>query len=439
MRSPNPRVVARHLAIAALADPWNAVALARRFVASFRPAPHWLADLARALVDRYDAAQAAALDVDTLTDRLHRDALVRDGIARGEIPAPRTAVVDVGPPSLDVPGLPVITTDAELADRLELDAGELVWLADEWSQEARRAEGPLRHYRYRWLARDYGPDRLIEMPKPRLRDAQRFIHQALLRHVPVHAAAQGFVRGRGAIGHARLHTGTAWVVRLDLSQFFCRITRSRVRGVFALLGYDARVAALLAALCTNRVPTQVIEAAPHGAPSWEQRQLLRMPHLPQGAPTSPALANLVAYALDVRLAALATTFGATYSRYADDLTFSHPRWSRAAASRCARTAAVVAAECGFTINPRKTLMMGAQHAQTVTGVVVNRHANLARRDYDRLKAILTNCVRHGPASQNRDGRADFRAWLRGHLAHAQAINPARAGKLVALYARIDWN
>ena len=47
MRSPNPRVVARHLAIAALAGPWNAVALARRFVASFRPAPHWLADLAR--------------------------------------------------------------------------------------------------------------------------------------------------------------------------------------------------------------------------------------------------------------------------------------------------------------------------------------------------------------------------------------------------------
>lgn len=405
----------------------------RRFIARFGRLPSWLYELAQELVARFDVPPP----VEKLARQLADHALLRHAVAYGDLPASLAEPLE--PACLDVPHLPRLGDEAALADWLELDAGELTWLADEWSQEARRHEGPQRHYRYRWLAREYGPDRLIEMPKRRLRDIQRRVHLSLLRHVPVHAAAQGFVRGRSAVDHARLHTGAAWVVRVDLSQFFCRITRARVRGVFALLGYPPRVAALLAALCTNRTPVSVIEAAPHGAPSWELSDLWRIPHLPQGAPTSPALANLVAHALDVRLRALSARLGATYSRYADDLTFSLPRGSRAAASRCARSIAGIAAECGFAVNPRKTLLMGAQHAQTVTGVVVNRHANLARREFDRLKAVLTNCVRHGPASQNHEGRADFGVWLRGHLAHAAAINPARAAKLMALYRRIAWD
>jgi hypothetical protein len=431
MRTPNRRHIARALAVAALAGPWTLPTLTRRLLASFRPAPSWLVDLAQRLVHDHIAAP----DVDTLAARLHDDALVRAALASGEPIAPIAQPVL---PPLVVPGLPALADEAALADWLGLDAGELVWLADAWSQEARRPEGPQRHYRYRWLARDYGSDRLIEMPKRRLRDVQRRIHLSLLRHITVHAAAYGFVRGRSAIDHARRHVGAAWVLRLDLSQFFCHVTRVRVRGVFALLGYAPGVAALLAALATNRVPTPVLDAAPHRVRVWEERQRYLEPHLPQGAPTSPALANAVAFVLDVRLAALATTFGATYSRYADDLTFSHPRWSRTQASRCARMASEIAADCGFVVNPRKTLLMGAQHAQTVTGVVVNRHPNLARRDYDRLKAILTNCVRHGPTSQNREGRADFRAWLRGHVAYAQAVNPLRARKLLALYEAIAW-
>jgi RNA-directed DNA polymerase len=82
--------------------------------------------------------------------------------------------------------------------------------------------------------------------------------------------------------------------------------------------------------------------------------------------------------------------------------------------------------------------MGAHQAQRVTGIIVNRHPNLARTDFDRLKAILCNCVRYGPASQNRAGHADFRAWLTGNLAYASAVNPLRADKLKKLYAQIIW-
>jgi hypothetical protein len=90
------------------------------------------------------------------------------------------------------------------------------------------------------------------------------------------------------------------------------------------------------------------------------------------------------------------------------------------------------------VNPRKTCCFGAHRAQRVTGLVVNRHPNIARADYDRLKAILTRCVRHGPAGENREGRSDFRAWLQGRVAWCASVNPTRGAKLQRLFARIEW-
>ena len=408
----------------------------RRFIASFAPAPPWMFDLAQALIQQHPATD---FSIDALAAIVRHHPILRHGLAGTTPPQRRQSTRPAITPSrLALPSLPVLADLPALAPWLELEPGEMTWLADTFGQETRRPDGPQRHYRYRWLAREYGPDRLIEMPRLRLREVQRRIHTGLLRHVPLHAAAQGFVRGRSALTHARLHVGAAWVLRLDLAQFFCHVTAPRVRGVFELLGYSAPVARMLAALCTNRVPGDVLQSAPH-ALAWSQRQNLREAHLPQGAPTSPALANLVSFGLDVRLAALARKHAATYSRYADDLTFSSSTWTRAAAARCARTASEIAAECGFVVNPRKTLLMGAQHAQVVTGVVVNRHPNLARRDYDRLKAIVHNCLRFGPAAQNHAEHPNFRAWLHGSLAQAAAINPAKTAPLLRDFARIRWD
>ncbi|MCB1512074.1 MAG: hypothetical protein KDJ36_14330, partial [Hyphomicrobiaceae bacterium] len=76
--------------------------------------------------------------------------------------------------------------------------------------------------------------------------------------------------------------------------------------------------------------------------------------------------------------------------------------------------------------------------QSVTGIVVNRHLNIDRRDYDRLKAILTNAIRHGPVSQNRDGHPDWRAHLSGRVGWVAQVNPARGRKLAALFDQIVW-
>jgi hypothetical protein len=214
-----------------------------------------------------------------------------------------------------------------------------------------------------------------------------------------------------------------------------------VTALFRTAGYPEAVALTLAGLCTNSVPFDVWNAPGGPADPFERtrtRRLYHFPHLPQGAPTSPALANLGAFSLDVRLAGLARSAEAEYTRYADDLVFSGGRAFERSVHRFSVHVGAIALEEGFAVNFRKTRVMCQGVRQRVAGVVVNERPNLARPDYDALKATLHNCVRHGPDCQNRDARGDFRAHLAGRIAHVAALNPARAERLRALYERIVW-
>ena len=168
------------------------------------------------------------------------------------------------------------------------------------------------------------------------------------------------------------------------------------------------------------------------------RRLYRQPHLPQGAPTSPALANLAAYRLDARLAGLARAAEANYTRYADDLVFSGGEAFARSIARFPTHVAAIALEEGFAVQHRKTRVMRQGVSQRAAGVVINQKINMPRDDYDRLKAILCNCVRHGPHGQNREGVADFRAHLAGRVAHARRLNPGRGQRLLRLFEQIAW-
>ena len=297
----------------------------------------------------------------------------------------------------------------------------------------------LQHYHYRWVQKRSGGWRLIEIPKERLRLMQRQILRQILDRAPAHAAAHGFRRAHSCVTHAALHIGQRVVIRMDLKDFFPSIPASRIEALFVKLGYSATVAAILGRLCVNRVPAGAFrDARTGGSLLWIERQALKSPHLPQGSPCSPALANLCAYRLDIRLEALAQALGARYSRYADDLVFSGGQELERALDRFHVQVAAIALEEGFKINTRKTRMMRKGVRQQVTGIMVNRHANIARDDYDRLKAILTNCVRHGPQSQNREGRDNYREYLGGNVAHVTMVNRARGEKLQRLYAKIVW-
>jgi RNA-directed DNA polymerase len=130
---------------------------------------------------------------------------------------------------------------------------------------------------------------------------------------------------------------------------------------------------------------------------------------------------------------------ATYTRYADDLAFSGGDDLARTVERLEIRVAAIAIEEGFAVNLRKTRVMRRGARQHLAGVVVNSHPNLARPAFDALKAVLTNCVRHGPGSQNRDGVVDFRAHLAGRVAHAVMMNAARGEKLKRIFEGIVWD
>jgi RNA-directed DNA polymerase len=334
--------------------------------------------------------------------------------------------------------LPALPSSGALAQWLRLRPEELDWFASQWRVEPLPA-AQLQHYHYRWVPKRSGGLRLIEIPKQRLRAIQTTILRNLLDRVPAHRAAHGFRRGHSCLTHAALHTGQRVVIRMDLKDFFPGIPASRVRALFARLGYGQNVAGVLARLCVNRVPAGVLrEPAGENALTWAQRQALRAPHLAQGSPCSPALANACAWRLDVRLETLAQSLGARYSRYADDLVFSGGRALERALERFQAQVGAIALEEGFAINTRKTRLMRAGVRQQVTGIVVNRHPNSARAEYDILKATLNNCVRHGPQTQNRARRPDFRAWLAGKVGYVTMLNPQRGARLQRLFDAIVW-
>ncbi len=173
-------------------------------------------------------------------------------------------------------------------------------------------------------------------------------------------------------------------------------------------------------------------------PGGQQLEHFQGRHLPQGAPTSPALANLSAYALDVRLAGLARIYGADYTRYADDLTFSsHGKLIPALKEFIPLVQKVIRNE-RFRANRTKRKVIRRNQRQVVAGVVVNDTPTVARKDFDQLKAIVNNCIKHGPRSQNREQHADFAGHLLGRIAHVRHLNPTKGEKLLALYRKIDW-
>lgn len=304
----------------------------------------------------------------------------------------------------------------------------------------RTATGKLNHYQYQWRKKRSGQYRLIESPKERLRAIQRKILTGILNQVPPHDAAHGFRRQRSCLSFTAPHIGKDCVLRIDLSNFFNNITDARVKAVFGALGYPTETARGLAALCTHALPQQVLQqAAACGiALSWVERQTYRTRHLPQGAPTSPALANLCAYGLDVRLSALAAKQGADYTRYADDIAFSGGGAFKSQAADISTFVAVVAQEEGFAVNFRKTRRMPTSQRQQLTGIILNKKPNVRRTDYDALKAILHNCRQGDPVSQNRSRHPDFRAHLLGKINYVKQINPQRGTKLLTLFSEITW-
>lgn len=405
--------------------------------------PRWLQSLARRLLAAFETGtrpRAARVAQFLSNDRGLNRVLERSALTLKWMPRPLPVMHPVAghPASWPVP--PILTPEM-LADRLGLTPPELDWLADRQARGRNEGPGRLSHYHYHWQRKRSGSARLIEAPKPRLKQLQRRLLDEILAAIPPHDAAHGFRPGRSVHTYIEPHLGRTVVLKMDLRDFFPSISAARITAIFLTAGYPEPVAQSLAALCTNSVPSHVWldPACPiPGAEHWRLRRLHREPHLPQGAPTSPALANLCAFRFDTRLAALATSVGARYTRYADDLCFSGDASFARMLKRFPIQVGAIALEEGFVVQHRKTRTMRQAGRQRVAGVVLNVRPNLPRPDYDRLKATLYNCLKHGPQSQNRDAHTNFRAHLAGRIAHVTALNPERGQRLRSLFDRIAW-
>ncbi len=373
----------------------------------------------------------------TATRRAKQLAILRPTLEPAELPVRAEPVASWQ--------LPNLASDGDVAAWLGLGVGQLAWFAGVNGGERKAGPGKLRHYRFVIVEKGAGDVRVLEAPRPRLRELQRRILHGILDRVPAHPNAHGFVRGRGITSFARPHVGKAIVLRVDLRSFFSSIPASRVFALFSTLGFPERVARLLTGLTTIETPGDVLASLPR--PTSEATvlarrrlvSLLRERHLPQGAPTSPALANLCALALDRRVEALALAMGATYTRYADDLVLSGGEAFARGATRAVESIRAIAREEGFTINDAKTRWMRSSSRQHVAGVVVNEKLGVARDAFDRLKATLHNCARTGPEAQNREGVGDFRAHLLGKVAHVAHVDPGRGARLRAIFNRIRWD
>jgi RNA-directed DNA polymerase len=319
-------------------------------------------------------------------------------------------------------GLPVLRTEAALADWLGIPLTRLRWFTHD-----RPADTTWHYVRY-VIPKRSGGERVILAPKRELRALQRKVLDGLVAHVPTAWAAHGFVRGRSVTTNAQPHVGKQVVLKLDLKDFFPSITFPRVRGLFIALGYPFAAATTLALLCTEYDREAFDRDGTRYYISIGPR------HLVQGAPTSPGLANLVAWRLDRRLSGLAAQHGFTYTRYADDLTFSADQ-SEAVAQVLSSARRIISDE-HFVVNTAKTRVAHPHTRQIVTGLVVNEALAVPRPLRRRLRAILHNATTSGLEAQNRAGHRDFRAYLLGMIAFIHAANPQHAAALRASFDRL---
>ncbi|MDP2341690.1 MAG: reverse transcriptase domain-containing protein [Deltaproteobacteria bacterium] len=321
-------------------------------------------------------------------------------------------------------GLPVLNDGADVARALDISLPALRFLT------FHRRGAALVHYHRFSIPKKTGGVRCISAPKARLKKAQQWLHDVVLARVADAASlgldAHGFVPTRSVVTNALPHVGKHVVVNLDLKDFFPSITFRRVKGLFTALGYSPHVATIFALLSTEppRVPVVVDGKRLHVALSDRV--------LPQGASTSPAITNLLCRRLDKRAAGLARRHGFSYTRYADDLTFSSAQNDDVKLKVLLSQVRRVIVDEGLVENADKTRIMRRGRRQEVTGVVVNQRPAVPRDEVRVLRAILHRAGFEGLAAQNRKQiPGDFVAHLRGRIAWVQMVDRKKGDALRA--------
>lgn len=345
------------------------------------------------------------------------------GPQAGEAPPAAGERRQADPQRLARHGLPELADAAQLADAMGITVAELRFLG--FHREVARTH----HYHSFTLPKKTGGERLISAPMPRLKRAQYWVLDNILAKVPAHDAAHGFLAGRSIVSNAAPHAGHDVVINLDVKDFFPSIAFGRIKGVFRHLGYGEAMATLLALLCSeNRAQAWQVDGEKLFVGGKARERVL-----PQGAPTSPMLTNLLCRRLDRRLLGLARQLGFVYTRYADDLTFSASgEAARDNVGRLLGRVRWILRDEGFTPHPDKERVMRKGRRQEVTGLVVNADKpGVSRETRRRLRAALHRATQASAGKPAHwQGQAAQPSQLLGLAQFVYQVDPVQGGPLL---------
>ncbi|MGQ8874553.1 retron St85 family RNA-directed DNA polymerase [Paenibacillus sp. TSA_86.1] len=259
-----------------------------------------------------------------------------------------------------------------------------------------------------------GQYRNISVPTEGLKYVQRWILDNVLYNVGVSEATTGFVKGKSIVHNARNHVGKECVINMDLKDFFPNIKFDSIFRIFKYYGYTNEVSFVLSKLCSFNN------------------------FLPQGAPTSPFISNIVSYKLDDRFMKLSKSIGADYSRYADDLTISGPKYIINYLSIFKR----IIHEENFYINDSKTRVQYSNKRQEVTGLVVNENITVPMETKKYLRQQIYYCKKYGVNSHMRRidlQKSNFKEHLYGMAFFVKMVEPERGEQFLNQLNEIAWD
>lgn len=315
---------------------------------------------------------------------------------------------------LAINNVPPIATAEDLAKAMNITVGELRFLS------FHRTVSRISHYKRFYIPKKTGGKRLISTPMPRLKTAQHWILENILSKVPVKDVAHGFVKSRSIVTNATPHLKAEVVINIDMKDFFPSITYPRVKGVFQSLGYSEQVATVMALMCTEPECDEIeLDGITYYAAGTERL-------LPQGAPTSPAITNIICRKLDARLNGIAKKMAFTYTRYADDLTFSASGEPTSRVKTLMGFIKKVVREEKLTIHPDKIRVLRKGACKEVTGLVVNDKLSIKAKDLDKFRALLYQIEKTGVAGKHWNGSKNLLASIRGYANFINMVDPVKA-------------
>ena len=306
-------------------------------------------------------------------------------------------------------------------------------------------------YRKFSIRKRSGGRRFIHVPDPWLSRVQKWIHEHILKGIPSHPCSYAFTPKSSILKCASRHTGAQWLIKMDIDGFFSSVSEIQVFRVFKELGYQPLVAFELARICTVYPGAR--------SPRWDdsvwqvKRSNNQIPtyssgllgYLPQGAPTSPLLSNLVMRKIDNQIQKASLKAGLTYTRYSDDLTFSSrdKNFTRKLARAFIHEINKIISKDGFRPQHRKTLIVPPGSRKIVLGLLVDGSLPKLRREFkDHLRQHLYYLEKHGPIEHAERREFDsvwgMKCHIKGLIDYANMIELTYAKSLLKRFNAIEW-